>query len=290
MLICVLCWKWPIGGPSTWSHHFLSTKSRSRLSGPQMTILRRWRTFPVPSAFFTRFPRFGTFAVRAALRPCWSSSATQCNASAMHCRRGPRELQIICPPLISTTWPDPPVRCTVEVSPQRLFHICSHQSSGLLHIELLPSTTITKTGGYPCTVPPIKEVAESSRTHTHTHTAHRCLDAGTQERIVTTEKMSKNHRSAHTQNHPVIPQIPSNLSNRPNPNCTDLFLSLQYIQPLVWCRGPRPKTHWYTHQTSHNCSISPHHRFHPFILHFNILVETHSRDVPWQNRSVKNRR
>ena len=57
------------------------------------------RIFSALSSFFTRFPRFGTFAVRAALRPRWSSSTMQCNASTMRCRRGPRELWIICPPL-----------------------------------------------------------------------------------------------------------------------------------------------------------------------------------------------
>ena len=34
------------------------------------------RIFSMLSAFFTRFPRFGTFAVCAALRPRWFSSAT----------------------------------------------------------------------------------------------------------------------------------------------------------------------------------------------------------------------
>ena len=59
------------------------------------------RVISVLSVFFTHFPRFGTLAVRAAPRPRWSSSTTQCNASATRCGRGPQELQIICPPLLS---------------------------------------------------------------------------------------------------------------------------------------------------------------------------------------------
>ena len=70
------------------------------------------------------------------------------------------------------------------------------------------------------------------------------------------EETSKNHKSAHTQIHPMIPQIPSNLYKSPKPNYTDLFLYLHYIQPHVWCRGPRLKAHWYMHQTSHNDNIS----------------------------------
>ena len=65
-----------------------------------MTIPWRWRAFPVLSTVFPRFPRFGTFAIQAALRPHWSSSATQCNTSAMRCGRGLRELCIIFPPLV----------------------------------------------------------------------------------------------------------------------------------------------------------------------------------------------
>ena len=59
------------------------------------------RVFSTLSTFFTRFPRFGTFAIRAALRPHWSSSTMQRNASVMHCGRGPRKLRIICPPLVT---------------------------------------------------------------------------------------------------------------------------------------------------------------------------------------------
>ena len=59
--------------------------------------------FSALSEFFTHFPHFGTFAFCAVPRPHWSSSAMQCNVSAMHCGCGPRELWIICPPLIATT-------------------------------------------------------------------------------------------------------------------------------------------------------------------------------------------
>ena len=69
------------------------------------------RVFSVLSAFLTRFPRFGTFAVHAAPCPHWSSSATQRNVSAMRCGHGPRQLRIICPPLpmslqVRTSVPD----------------------------------------------------------------------------------------------------------------------------------------------------------------------------------------
>ena len=57
------------------------------------------RFFYVLSAFFMRFPHFGTFAIHAVPRPRWSSPATQCNVSATRCGRGPRELRFICPPL-----------------------------------------------------------------------------------------------------------------------------------------------------------------------------------------------
>ena len=57
------------------------------------------RCFSALSVFFMRFPRFGPFSVRATPRTHWSSSATQCNASAMHCGCGPQKLRIICPPL-----------------------------------------------------------------------------------------------------------------------------------------------------------------------------------------------
>ena len=40
------------------------------------------RVFSALSAFSMRFPRFGTFAIRNAPRPHWSSSATQCIANA----------------------------------------------------------------------------------------------------------------------------------------------------------------------------------------------------------------
>ena len=62
-------------------------------TGDNSAVLARFsytvRVFSVLSAFFTRFPRFGTFAIRA----------LRC---AMHliAQRGPRQLRIICPPLV----------------------------------------------------------------------------------------------------------------------------------------------------------------------------------------------
>ena len=125
------------------------------------------------------------------------------------------------------------VGCAVEVGPQWLRHKLQLPIVGFLALQAanfdkcyrnwwLPTYSPTDQGGS----------GIESNTHSHTHTAHRCLGAGTQERIVTGENEQEPQISAYPI-HPVIPQIPSNLSNRPNPNFTDLFLSLHYIHPRV---------------------------------------------------------
>ena len=122
---------------------------------------------------------------------------------------------------------------TREIYPETLLHSCSRHLSGLWCFELRLSTIAVKTGGYPRTVPSIKEVAEESQTHTRTHTHHMgCLDAELRKGLLQ-EETSKNHRPTCAQIHLLNHHIPLNLPNRAKPNFTDLFLSFHYIQPRV---------------------------------------------------------
>ena len=133
---------------------------------------------------------------------------------------------------------------------------CSRQLSGFSRFELRPSTNAPKIGGCPRTVPPIKEVAESSQTHIHTHTALRFLDASIQEKIVTGENEQE----------PQISACPNPRSDSSNPIksvriskdqiCRSVTAFTLYSTTCLMQRSS-PKAHWYMHQTSHNCSI-PH--------------------------------
>ena len=56
---------------------------------------------------FYEFSAFCQFCHSQCNAPCWFSSTTHCNASTTRCGRRPRELQIICPPLVNNSSASP---------------------------------------------------------------------------------------------------------------------------------------------------------------------------------------